>query len=235
VRYGGGEVHAKTCEFGTYARIGEVKSLCFNKYEGLETRPNIAHLPGVTTYYLYDGEKKNSTEKPVSLATHWLGYVGTVGSTVFLPCAGTGSEVLAALKLKRNVVAVEKDKEQWNAILQRVSEHEKKETPRPTKKTTPDSSSSSNPTAPPASGEKPAELPLVNCAVCKVEIEDRNDVDVCLSCQAFVHAHAEPNACRHFCAACGPDKIFCSAACHKTSEPSHAPPADVVPDTQPTA
>jgi len=130
VRYGGIEVHAKTCEFGTYARIGEVKSLCFNKYDTLETRPNIAHLPGVSTYYLYSGEKKNSAEKPVALAAHWLGYVGTVGSTVFLPCAGTGSEVIAALKLKRNVVAVEKDKEQWSAILQRVSEFEKRDTPR---------------------------------------------------------------------------------------------------------
>jgi len=106
VRYGG-EVRAKTCEFETYARIGEVKSLCFDKYDGLEPRPNIALLPGVASYYLYDGEKKNSTEKPVSLAAHWLGCVGTVGSTVFVPCAGTGSEVLAALKLKRNVVAVE--------------------------------------------------------------------------------------------------------------------------------
>jgi len=239
VRYGGLDSHSRCVETGTIARIGAKSEITFNTYPGEPTRPNICTHKAVTSRWRYAGGKKNSCEKPVELAAHWMGLYGTQGSTVLVVCAGTGSEVMAAISLKRNVVAVEKDPLQWKAIQERIAAHQLKvarKEPRGEEK----KEDAAKDKKDDAAKEVPQsqDAPLPTCSTCK-EPADVNLIEPCEECSALVHCLVTESAapCRFVCVQCD-GRIFCREACHMkkvgvhpAGEPQLAETAPA-PDTQ---
>ena len=67
-----------------------------------------------------DQEEINIAEKPVPLTKLILQHYAEPHSIVFITRSGSGSEVIAALDLKLQAVAVEKDINQWNASTARI-------------------------------------------------------------------------------------------------------------------
>lgn len=234
VRYGGDNSFARAVETGTYARIGEKKEITYNIDPDEPTRPNYSIIKAVTTRWLYEGENKNPAEKPVELASYWLSRFGTVGSTVLVVCAGTGSEVMAAIGLKRNVVAVEKDPAQWKAIQERIAAHVLKASGKASKggEESGEKSTDVKPDVPDISQSQ--EAPLPKCAICK-ETATAETLDLCDVCSASVHVVSSTPAppCKFSCAACV-SLTFCSEACHTRkgcvgAEATPAPPAEATP------
>ena len=68
-----------------------------------------------------DGKPVNEHEKHPAVAKGLLECHSNPGSTVLVPFAGAGGEVVGAIYAKRNVVAFEKDTEQFNQLITRLT------------------------------------------------------------------------------------------------------------------
>ena len=70
--------------------------------------------------------KIHPVEKPVGVMKLLIEVSTLPGEAVFDPFAGSGVVGEAALKLKRNVVLIEKDKDSYNGVCERIRKIQEK-------------------------------------------------------------------------------------------------------------
>src|SRR5699024_2500926 len=69
--------------------------------------------------------KIHPTEKPLNLFKYLIESSSCEGDTVFDPCIGSGTTVVAAKELTRNYIGFELDKEYYNLANERIKKHNK--------------------------------------------------------------------------------------------------------------
>lgn len=72
-------------------------------------------------FKMHNGGNTNSTQKPVELIKWFLKYYTDENYTVLDPTCGSGTTAIACIEMKRKFIGFEKDKEQYDNAIKRIS------------------------------------------------------------------------------------------------------------------
>ena len=105
-------------EMGTIGYVPDMNKANFlNPNQDPKKRHNTISLPSVSKLAKNEsGDPINVTEKPIKLGRWLLSTFCRPGSTILNVGCGAGGDIMAAIHAKLNVIAVEKDIEQFNAL-----------------------------------------------------------------------------------------------------------------------
>ena len=197
---------------GTIAFMPDRTKCHWNMGNDPRERHNFIEHPAVTTYLKHpDGTVVNACQKPPELSRWFVGNHIKPGSNVLVIGAGAGGDVFGALEAGANVVAIEKDHQQFvslGAELCKIAEEEnvdegndeKMESDKKSKKgksetNKPDTSDSIHkvPKGKKSSNQTSAPAVLPDCIICG-EIITEDDVKngyVCEACDKSRIVHKE--------------------------------------------
>lgn len=120
-----GPVHRLTpavCEIVTIGCLPNSAAITWNVSMDPRKRHNFIEIPSVATLARdSSGNAINVTEKPPELAEFLLGMFCKKGSTVLIVGTGAGGCVKGALRAGFNVVGVENDEKQYNALYSEMN------------------------------------------------------------------------------------------------------------------
>ena len=109
--------YASSCEMATIAYAPDRTHCNWNMGLNPRDRQNFIATPSVTKYLKHpNGDTVNPCQKPPALAKWLIGNHIKPGSNVLICGAGAGGEVMGAIAAGANVVAVENDIVQFNAL-----------------------------------------------------------------------------------------------------------------------
>ena len=74
----------------------------------------------------YSEKRFHPTQKPQQLLTRLILASSNEGDSIVDPFAGSGSTLLAATRLNRKCIVIEKDQDFYNTIISRIQEEENK-------------------------------------------------------------------------------------------------------------
>jgi len=83
-------------------------------------RHNLVSMPAVTTLSKFEGKVVNPTQKPVKLMEDVIARHCPPGSTVLVLGFGSGTDLIAAMSARCNVIGIEADPFQFKAGLARL-------------------------------------------------------------------------------------------------------------------
>ena len=79
-----------------------------------DMRPIVGHTTKA------DGERAHPTQKPISVASKFIAYWSNEGDLILDPFAGSGTTGMACIKLHRNIILIEKEKNYAEKMIERI-------------------------------------------------------------------------------------------------------------------
>lgn len=117
----GGFRHVSACQMLVVGHTKGASQSVWNFGKSPLERQNIKIFKGKKHKSTHpDGRIVNFAEHPEALGVDLIRRYSRPGDAIYVPCAGTGADVIAALAEKRHVVATETDPDQFKFLTERV-------------------------------------------------------------------------------------------------------------------